>query len=248
MRLARCLKGFRFAPCILRSERRFIENLLKECVKDWKKGQYISVLDMTNSQHDDLIQRRILFPDPDDFALAAGLGRDWPDGRGIYCDKWDDSPNIVIWCNNENHFSVISIAKGGDVQGVFTRLSEATMALETSLTQRGFMFIEDPKYGFLNPSPAHIGTALRASVYVKLPRLSRQPGFFDYIARLNLEARTEHAASDKRFTGIYDIANAQALGKSEVELINVMIEGVGKLIALEKKLENGDSVDLEMEP
>jgi len=246
MRLARSIQGFRFAPCMSRSERRKIEALLKDCVKDFSDegGKYVSVMEMTNAQHDDLIQRRILFQDPDDFAISAGLGRDWPDARGLYCDTWDDMPAVLIWCNAEDHLWIISNAKGSDMQGVFTKLSRAVGSMESALKRRGYAFVEDRRLGFLNTSPGNIGTALRASVYVKLVRLSRQPGFFDLIRRLRLEANSEYTQSDKRFTGIYDIANAEALGKSEVDLINIMIKGVGVLIELEKRLEKGENVDL----
>jgi creatine kinase len=251
LRLARSLAGFQFAPCIDRAARRKIERLFKECVKDWKNsstgsstGKYVSIMEMSNAQHDDLIQRQILFPDPDDFAVAAGLARDWPDARGIYCDDWSDTPGIMIWCNAEDHFWIVSTSKGGDVQNVFTRLTQAIWALETSLGDRGYRFEEDRRLGFLNTSPANIGTALRASVFLKLVRLGQHPGFFEFIKKLRLEANVEYEGTDKHYTGIFNIANAEALGKGEVTLINIMIQGVGQLIELEKKLENGEKVDL----
>jgi hypothetical protein len=170
LRLARSLAGFPFAPCIDRAARRKIEHLFKECVADWKNsstgsstGKYVSIMEMSNEQHDDLIQRQILFPDPDDFAIAAGLARDWPDARGIYCDDWRDTPGIMIWCNAEDHFWIVSTSKGGDVQNVFSRLTRAVWALETSLGDRGYRFEEDRRLGFLNTSPANIGTAVSCS-------------------------------------------------------------------------------------
>jgi creatine kinase len=120
-------------------------------------------------------------------------------------------------------------------------------ALETSLQKRGHNFIEDPRLGFLNASPANIGTALRASVYVKLVLLGQQPGFESLVRRLRLIPRSDYPQNDKRYTGIFDIANAEALGKTEVEVINVMIRGVAKLIELEKRLEKGEDLNLEME-
>lgn len=131
------------------------------------------------------------------------------------------------------------------MQGVFSRLSTSAWAIETSLAKRGYSFVEDGRLGFLNTSPTNIGPALRASVYVKLVRLGRLPGFQDLISRLRLEARPFYEEADQRYTGIFDIANKEALGKSEVELINVMIEGVGKLIDAEKRLENGQTVSLD---
>jgi len=245
MRLARSIKGFRFCPCITRAERRHVEILVRECLTALKTGKYVPVVQMTNSQHDDLIQRRILFPDPDDYSCSAGTHRDWPDARGIYCDDWDDTPSLIVWCNYEDHLAIISNAKGGDVQGVFATLSKAVWALEDALREQGHCYEWDNRYGYLNSSPGKIGTGLRASVYLKLVQLGRHPEFENIIRRLRLEARSEHSHHDKRYTGIFDIANSQSLGKSEVELINVMIQGVDKLIMLEKQLESGEEIDLE---
>ena len=147
----------------------------------------------------------------------------------------------------EDHFWILSTSKGGDVQDVFTKLSQAVAALETSLHKQGYEFVEDKRLGFLNASPANIGTALRASVHVKLVRLGRQKGFDDFVRRLRLEARPEYPRSDQRYSGIFDIGNKEALGKSEVDLINVMIDGVAQLIALEKRLEQGEELDLTKE-
>ena len=269
MRVSRSVEGFPFAPSIQRSQRRKVERLFRSCIDDWKvdpkeshglnsrtndsfgkewldlsaNGSYHSVMEMTNAQHADLIQRHILFEDPDELALSAGIGRDWPDARGVYCNNVE-SPEIMVWCNSEDHLRVISMRKGGDLLGVFTRLSVAVSAVEKSLNRRGYHFASDGQLGFLNTSPSNVGTAFKASVYVKLVRLGQQPGFYDLIQRLRLEAMTRFEGDDKRYTGIFDIANAERLGQTEVELINTMINGVGRLIDLEKKLERGEKVDL----
>ena len=267
MRLARSIDGFRFTPCMTRQERRMVEGLVRDCVKDLDQqsqssdvtndssktasntGGYVSVMDMSNKQHDDLVRRQLLFNDPDEYLISTGMARDWPDGRGIYCDTWDGTPNLMIWCNAADHVWIISNAKGGDVQSVFKRMSRAVWALETSLKQRGHCFVEDRRLGFLNASPSDIGTALRASVYIKLVRLGQHKGFHTLMKRLHLEARAEQysqATTDaKRYTGIFDIGNAEALGKTEVQLINIMIHGVAVCIDLERRLQNGESLDLE---
>ncbi len=43
-----------------------------------------------------------------------------------------------------------------------------------------------------------------------------------------------------------DISNVDRLGKSEVQLCNVMIEGCAKLIQWEMKLEKGENIDAEV--
>lgn len=154
---------------------------------------------------------------------------------------------MIATISSQHRNLKVSTAKGGDVQHVFWQLSQAVWALETSLNTRGQKFVEDSRLGFLNASPANIGTALRASVFVKLVRLGQQPGFEDLVRRLRLIPRSDYPQTDKRYTGIFDMANAEALGKTEVEVINVMITGVAKLIELEKRLENGEEIDLDEE-
>jgi creatine kinase len=253
MRLARSIEGFPFAPAISRSDRRYLESLVKECVKDWKgdnllgngDAKYMSVYEMTNTIHEDLVRRHLLFTDPNEWKIYSGIGRDWPDGRGVYLNSWSKTPNIMIWCNDEDHLRILVMGKGGDLYKIFSDLSRTSRALEESLQKRGHKFSYDKRLGFLNTCPTNLGTALRASVYVKLVRLGRQPGFADLVKRLRLDIRNRYGTTDKhRYTGIFDIANAERLGKSEVQLINIMIQGVAILIELEKKLENGEHVDL----
>jgi protein-arginine kinase len=246
MRVARSIQGFVFSPAISRCERRRLDALVQDCVQDWKdtRGKYVTLYDMSNAQHDDLIKRHILFHDPDEWAVYACLGRDWPDSRGIYCNDWVRTPNIMVWCNSEDHIRVISMRKGGDLHGVFTALSQTVQALESSLQSRGHKFVYDERLGYLNTCPTNLGTALRASVFVKLVRLGRQPGFKELAKRLKLQVHTGYGHTDRRYTGIFDVSNAERLGKSEVQLLNIMIQGVGKLIELERKLEKGEIVDL----
>lgn len=251
MRVARSVRGFAFSPVISREQRRALESLFRECVEDWKDdkdgmdGTYTRVMDMTNEQHDDLIQRHILFHDPDEYNISAGIGRDWPDARGIYMNN-PEKPDLVIWLNKEDHLRIISMSNGGDLLAVFTRLTMALNALEKSLKKRGSEFCVHPRYGFVNTSPENLGTALRASVFVKLYRLGQQPGFDELLDRLRLEASSRFKdTKQSRYTGIFDIANSERMGQSEVQLINTMINGVGRLIELEKRLERGEKVRLE---
>ena len=224
-----------------------------------RDGKYHRVMDMTNEQHDDLINRHILFHDPDEYNISAGIGRDWPDARGIYLSSStgetvhvnnhaQDNPDLMIWLNKEDHMRIIATSNGGDLFAVFQRLSKALTQVEQSLHKRGHTFCVHPRFGFVNTSPENLGTALRASVYIKLYRLGQQPGFEELLERLRLESSSRFKDKKKSsavYTGIFDIANAERLGQSEIQLVNTMINGVGRLIELEKRLEKGETVDLE---
>jgi len=262
MRVARSIKGFPFSPVISRAQRRAVERLFETMVEeDWnndsddeiidnddddeffgkiindhgglRDGIYHRVMDMTNEQHDDLIYRHILFHDPDEYNISAGIGRDWPDARGIYLSSSNtnnngdnvrannnsqQNPDLMIWLNKEDHMRIIATSKGGDLLAVFKRLSRALTQVEQSLHKRGHAFCTHPRYGFVNTSPENLGTALRASVYIKLYRLGQQPGFEELLDRLHLESSSRFKGkefSDAQYTGIFDIANSERLGSSE---------------------------------
>lgn len=43
--------------------------------------------------------------------------------------------------------------------------------------------------------------------------------------------------------GVFDISNADRLGFSEVELVQMVVDGVKLLVDMEKRLEKGQSID-----
>jgi creatine kinase len=47
-------------------------------------------------------------------------------------------------------------------------------------------------------------------------------------------------------SGTWDISNADRLGKSEVELVNIFIEGVAQVIRWEQALEEGKDIEDEV--
>lgn len=43
--------------------------------------------------------------------------------------------------------------------------------------------------------------------------------------------------------GVFDVSNADRLGFSEVELVQMVVDGVKLLVDMEKRLEKGESID-----
>jgi arginine kinase len=74
-----------------------------------------------------MINDHFLFKEGDKYLDAAGLNRDWPDARGIFCNS---AKTFLIWVNEEDQFRVISMQPGGDIKAVFTRLSKAHATIE----------------------------------------------------------------------------------------------------------------------
>jgi creatine kinase len=96
--------------------------------------------------------------------------------------------------------------------------------------------------GYILTSPADLGTGLRASVLVKLPLLSQRADFKSLCGGMRLEARGGAGEGSEASDGVYDISNSDRLGKSEVALVELMINGCTKLIELEQKLERGEAI------
>ena len=66
---------------------------------------------------------------------------------------------------------------GADIGAVFTRLSNAASAIE-----KVARFAHDPSLGYITSCPTNLGTALRASVHIMLPKLGERMEEFQAIA------------------------------------------------------------------
>jgi creatine kinase len=103
-----------------------------------------------------------------------------------------------------------------------------------ALGAQGFSFQFNDHFGFIHSCPTSCGTGMRASVHVKLPLLSKTAGFRELCDSLRVQARGEHSDDS---SGVNDISNKERLGKTEVQLVQTMIDGVQTLIQKERELE-----------
>lgn len=106
-----------------------------------------------------------MFKEGDRFLAAAGLNRDWPSGRGIFHNK---DKTFLTWVNEEDQLRIISMQPGADILAVFRRLSIAASEIE-----KVAKFAHDDHLGYITSCPTNCGTALRASVHIKLPKLMK---------------------------------------------------------------------------
>jgi arginine kinase len=102
----------------------------------------------------------------DRFLEACNLNRDWPEGRGIF---HNDAKTFLVWVNEEDQLRIISMEPGADILAVFDRLSRACAIIE-----KVCKFSHDGHLGYITSCPTNLGTALRASVHIRLPKLSKQ--------------------------------------------------------------------------
>ena len=184
---------------------------------------------MTEAEQKQLIEDHFLFKKGDRFLDAANLNRDWPEGRGIF---HNDEKTFLVWVNEEDQLRIISMQKGSDIYAVFKRLSKACNDIE-----KVAKFAHDDHLGYITSCPTNLGTGLRASVHIKLPKLGERKDLFEEIAdRYYVQIRGAHGEHTETNDHVYDISNKRRLGRSEVELVQDMYNGVKAMIKTEKKL------------
>ncbi len=232
IRVGRNIAGFPLGPAISREQRNEIECQVSAVLNDLEgtlAGSYYPLQGMSAADSSQLIADHFLFKAGDRFLEAAGLNRDWPKGRGIY---HNDEKTFLVWINEEDQLRIISMQMGGDIKQVFTRLSTAISKIESKVK---FAYTEH--LGYLTSCPTNLGTAMRASVHIKLPNLATDMDSFKKIAdQYHLQIRGIHGEHSESEGGVYDISNRRRLGVTEVECVQDMVDGVVALIAREKLL------------
>ena len=100
------------------------------------------------------------------------MERDWPEGRGIFHNA---AKTFLLWVNEEDQMRIISMEKGGDVKGVFSRLARGIKAVGDSVkAESGKEFALSEQYGYIHSCPTNLGTGMRASVMIDLPGYTKE--------------------------------------------------------------------------
>ena len=253
-RTGRSVRGFKLPPVIGFEERRALEHIVVKSLLSLEgdlSGDYFPLHGsrsyaakpngMSVEKEEELRSAGNLFQEPDStLLLSSGCGRHWPDARGIF---HNDAGNLFVWVNEEDQMRIVSMEKGDDVRGIIERFSKSTSQIQTCLKEQGYDFMHSDHLGWILTCPSNLGTGLRAGAMVKIPLFSSRPDFKDVLAGMGLQARGTAGVDSASVGGTWDISNADRLGKSEVELVNIFIEGVAKIIRWEQELEKGRMIE-----
>lgn len=232
IRVGRNVDTLPLGPAITKEQRDQVESSVVEGLNTLEgelAGEYYPLLGMPKEIQDELIKDHFLFKEGDRFLDAAGLNRNWPEGRGIY---HNNDKTFLVWVNEEDQLRIISMQQGGDIKEVFTRLVNAIKSIETKVP-----FSYSGHLGYITSCPTNLGTAMRASVHIAVPNLAKDMEAFKAITdKYHLQIRGIHGEHSESEGGVYDISNRRRLGITEVEAVQDMYDGVVALIAAEKKL------------
>ncbi len=232
IRVGRNLANIPLGTAISKEQRLEVENIVSSTLNSLESnlaGKYYPLEGISEEDRQTLIEEHFLFKAGDRFLEAAGLNRDWPSARGIYHNH---DKTFLVWINEEDQLRIISMQKGGNIKEVFARLVQALEELEKKMK-----FAYSEHLGYITSCPTNLGTAMRASVHIKLPKLGNNMKLFKEITdKYHLQIRGIHGEHSESESGIFDISNKRRLGITEVQCVKDMYEGVKALIEKEKEL------------
>lgn len=98
-------------------------------------------------------------------------------------------------------------------------------------------FSRDDRLGFLTFCPTNLGTTIRASVHIALPKLAADKAKLDAVAaKYNLQVRGTRGEHTESEGGVYDISNKRRMGLTEYQAVKEMQDGILEMIKLEKSM------------
>ena len=247
IRVARNIAGFPLNPAGSRQSREDVAALMGKVFTGFAQtepalvGRFHLHNHMPDAQRQALVDGHWLFRGKDARQAAAGYHQHWPHGRGVFLNA---GATFVVWVNEGDHLRIIAMEKGCGVQSVFRRLAVGLHAIERGIRRamraavHAPVFLVHPKFGTVTCCPTNIGTGLRASVFIEIPKLLGKLGLHgvDEFARAhNCQARGAAgeftAATDK-----VDLSNWRRVGVPEYELVQDMIECANFFAEEEDKL------------
>jgi protein-arginine kinase len=244
IRVARNLAMFPLNPGGSRESREEIATLMSKVYAGLAgtdlAGDFFLHTKMSDEQRQVLVDGHWLFRGKDKMQAASGYHEHWPHGRGVFLNH---EKTFVNWVNEGDHLRIISMQEGGDVAAVFARLSAGAKAIEEGVRREtgqtsGEVFMMHPKFGSVTCCPSNLGTGMRGSVHILVPKLIASIGFeaIDKLAReRNCQARGSSGEHSEVVDRI-DISNWRRIGLPEYELVEDMINCANFLAAEEDKL------------
>jgi protein-arginine kinase len=231
IRVARNIQDYPFPPALSSTHRAEIEAMIVPVLKQLPgelSGTYFPLAEMNEQTRITLTEQHFLFKKGDRFLESGGINREWPKNRGIFLSE---DNRFLVWVNEEDELRIISMQQGGNIRQVFERLVKGISAIEACVA-----FASNKHLGYLTSCPTNLGTAMRASVHIKLPQLIEHGLLPELCEKLDLSFRGIHGEHSETAGGVCDISNKKRLGISELDCINRLHQGISQLLAMERKL------------
>lgn len=234
IRLARNIHGFRFR-LDKKEDKEALESRIKEGLYAIGYGlKFLKLKDMDDITKMSLVEKNLISPD---FALNKN------ETGSILIN---DEENICLMIGGEDHIELQVFSCGLDLENTLNLAIEIDQKIEEILG-----YAVSTKYGYLTACPNNVGTALRASVMVHLPALSKTQNTNKILEAINsfgINIRGVYGENTKSTGDMYQISNQQTLGVTEKEIIqnlNVIVDKIIKQERQARKILAKDDIALE---
>ena len=221
IRLARNLDEFPF-PCRLDLDGKNKVNTLVKSVlfeNDSNNFSFIEMKDLTRQQAVSFAERHLISPE---FAAKK-------DGSALIISS-DESVSIML-CE-EDHIRLQVMKAGLALEEAFDIADKIDNVLDAKLK-----YAFDERIGYLTQCPTNLGTAMRASVMLHLPALTRCgqiSRLANTVSKLGLTIRGAYGEGTQPGGDIYQISNQITLGITEETAIANLKSIVLQLVAQER--------------
>lgn len=206
VRLARNLEEFPFPSRLDSSGKSKVNALVKQALfeNNTSDFQYIEMDSLTRTQAVSLAERHLISPD---FAASHA-------GSALMFTP-DESVSIML-CE-EDHIRLQVMKAGLSLEEAYDTADKIDTLLDSRLN-----YAYDVRLGYLTQCPTNLGTAMRASVMLHLPALTRCgqiSKLASTVSKLGLTIRGAYGEGSRPSGDIYQLSNQITLGITEENAI-----------------------------
>ena len=222
VRLARNMTEYPFPARLDETQKKDIGTIVRDII-DADKSFGLDFIDMSalsSAQTVSLAEKHLISPE---FACDTI-------GRSLLLSKDED---ISIMICEEDHIRIQTVYAGLSLEEAYETATKIDTILENKLS-----YAFDEALGYLTQCPTNIGTALRASVMLHLPALSKKGAMqrlSTTVAKLGLTLRGSYGEGSEVSGDIYQLSNQVTLGISEEAAIKNLNSIAMQIIAQEKQ-------------
>ncbi|KAE8299970.1 Creatine kinase M-type [Larimichthys crocea] len=237
--VVRGVEDFCFPTHCSRGERRQLLTLARKALQRLEDeelpGRLVLIEELNQEQ-----QRELNLNPPSSTQLRTGMARDWPDARAVWVSN---DGSLMVWVNMDDHLRLVSTRDDTNITEAFKCICIHLQKLEGFYRELRHPFIWKQQLGWVTSSPADVGTGLRIRVHLKLQHLPKHRRLQDVLKRLRICMDRPDTDVSPESPALYRVSNVATFGVSEVDLTQLVVDGVKLLIAMEKRLEGGGDID-----
>ena len=224
VRLARNVRGRRFAVKADAAERREIEQELRHALGRVDFGEEMVYIDLEKASRIDaemLVERHL-------------VSRELARGEGPRAACYAPSETVCVMVCEEDHLRLQVLRSGFELDAAW----RCADALDDGMSRR-VDYAFSSRFGYLTCCPTNVGTGLRASVMLHLPALVYSKHIekvFQAGSKMNLAVRGLYGEGTQALGDFYQISNQVALGLSESDVLERLNRVVPQFIEYERRL------------